>query len=170
MKNTKLIPIEIIEKAIFLIRRKKVMLDFDLAKLYGIKTGDLIQAIKRNIKRFPADFMFQLNQEEFVFLRSQIVISKKQGGRRYLPYAFTEQGIAMLSSVLRSERAIEVNIAIMRTFVRLREIISSHKDLREKLEKLEEKYDKQFRIVFEAIKKLIDEPKRKERQIGFRLK
>src|SRR6516225_7039874 len=128
------------------------MLDRDLAELYGVETRSLVQAVKRNIQRFPNDFMFQLTSEEDKALRSQIVISKKgRGGRRYSPYAFTEQGVAMLSSVLNSERAIEVNIAIMCTFVKLREILAAHKDLARKLEDLEKKYDSQFRSVFEAI-------------------
>jgi len=135
------------------------MLDRDLAELYGVETRSLVQAVKRNIQRFPNDFMFQLTSEEDKALRSQIVISKKgRGGRRYSPYAFTEQGVAMLSSVLNSERAIEVNIAIMCTFVKLREILAAHKDLARKLEDLEKKYDSQFRSVFEAIRQLMLPP------------
>lgn len=128
------------------------MLDSDLAELYGVQTKVLNQAVKRNLDRFPEDFMFQLSENEYKILRSQIVTSRIQyGGRRYFPFVFTEQGVAMLSSVLNSKRAIHVNIQIMRTFVKLREIISSHKDLVAKLNKLEQKYDSQFKTVFEAI-------------------
>jgi hypothetical protein len=141
------------------------MLDVDLAKLYGVTTGQLNQAVKRNLARFPADFMFQLNREEaesvFPLLgrtrsRSQTVTLKRGQNVKYLPFAFTEQGVAMLSSVLRSPRAIEVNIAIMRAFVKLRQILASHADLARKLDELETKYDKQFAIVFEAIRKLME--------------
>ena len=157
---------ENIEKKIVLIRDKKVMLDRDLAELYEVDTRSLIQAVKRNIERFPEEFMFQLDEDDYKALRSQIVISKK-GGRRYLPYAFTEQGVAMLSSVLNSKRAIQVNIQIMKTFIKLREYIESHKDLKEKIEDLEKKYDKQFQIVFEAIKHLIEPEIKPKRKIGF---
>jgi len=126
------------------------MLDHDLAHLYGVDTRILNQAVKRNRERFPEDFMFQLSSKETKNLRSQIVTSR-WGGRRYLPYAFTEQGVAMLSSVLKSKRAIQVNIAIMRTFVRLRQILATHKELARKLEELEQKYDAQFKEVFEVI-------------------
>jgi len=164
------IPEERIEKAILLIRGHKVLLDSDLADLYGVPTRALVQAVKRNINRFPPDFMFQLNSQEAEDLRSQIVISKKgSGGRRYAPYAFTEQGVAMLSGVLHSPRAIAVNVAIMRTFVRLREILATHKELARKLEQLEQKYDSQFRMVFEAIRQLMTPPPEpeKKRRIGF---
>ncbi len=134
-----LVSVEIIERKILLIRGKKVMLDADLADLYGVETRSLVQAVKRNNERFPPDFMFQLSQEEFESLRSQIVISKGKGGRRYFPYVFTEQGVAMLSSILRSERAIRVNIAIMRVFVRLRQMMVTRKVLAEKLGELEER-------------------------------
>ena len=157
------------------------MLDRDLAELYGVETKKLNQAIKRNIKRFPSDFMFQLTENEaYLFSRSQIVtLEKKQnlksqivtsshGGRRKLPYAFTEQGIAMLSSVLNSERAIRVNIQIIRTFTKLRELIATNKDVREKIEKLERKYDQQFRVIFDAIKRLLESPSAgSSRPIGF---
>jgi hypothetical protein len=147
------------------------MLDADLAELYGVETRVLLQAVSRNQKRFPKDFMFQLSKEEYQLLMSQIVISKKgRGGRRYLPYAFTEQGVAMLSSILRSERAVQVNIEIMRAFVRLREMIATHKDLARKLEALEKKYDAQFRVVFEAIRELMTRPEHKKRKIGFLVK
>jgi hypothetical protein len=169
MVNEKsLIPVERIEKAILLIRGQKVMLDADLADLYGVETKVLIQAVKRNLERFPGDFMFQLNQEEFAILRSQFVTSSNWGGRRYRPYAFTEQGVAMLSSVLRSQRAIQVNIEIMRAFIRLRQMLASHVDLARKLEALEKKYDAQFRQVFEAIRRLMIPPEPKRRPIGFR--
>jgi phage regulator Rha-like protein len=128
-----IIPVEAIEKRICLIRGQKVLLDSDLAELYRVQTRSLIQAVKRNSARFPSDFMFQLTQNEFDSLRSQSVISKRRGGRRYPPYVFTEQGIAMLSSVLQSERAVQVNIAIMRIFVRLREITATHRELARKL-------------------------------------
>src|SRR5437879_4304037 len=127
-KPMALIPTERIEKAILLIREHKVMLDSDLADLYGVETKTLVRAVKRNVERFPEDFMFQLTQEEFDHLRYQFGTSSVWGGRRYAPYAFTEQGVAMLSSVLRSKRAIEVNVAIMRAFVRLREMLISNKD------------------------------------------
>lgn len=145
-------------------------LDSDLAELYGVTTKAFNQAVKRNAKRFPADFMFQLTAEEADALRSQFVTSNKgRGGRRYAPYAFTEQGVAMLSSVLNSERAIEVNIAIMRAFVRLRELLSSHKDLARKLDELERKYDARFQIVFEAIRQLMTPPPAPKR-LSYRLR
>ena len=168
-----LIPPDRIEKAILLIRGQKVMLDRDLADLYGVETKILLQAVKRNKQRFPQDFMFQLNQGELEIWRSQFVTSNPAAkmGLRRKPYVFTEQGVAMLSSVLRSKRAIEVNIEIMRTFVRFREMLASHKDLAEKLAKLERQYDAKFRIVFDAIRKLMQPPEKpkNERKIGFRL-
>lgn len=170
MKNGyPVIPSERIEKTILLIRGQKVMLDADLAALYEVETRTLVQAVKRNAKRFPGDFMFELSQEEFDGLRSQSVISKSEGrgGRRYLPYAFTEQGVAMLSSVLRSERAVYVNIEIMRAFVRLRQILSSNVELARKLETLEKKYDAQFKVVFDAIRQLMTPPQKPRRRIGF---
>jgi len=163
-----LIPVERIEKAILLIRGQKVMLDADLAELYGVETRVLVQAVKRNIERFPDDFMFQLSQKEFTILRSQFVTSSGWGGRRYPPYAFTEQGVAMLSSVLRSQRAIQVNIEIMRAFIRLRQMLASHVELARKLDALENKYDAQFKQVFEAIRQLMTPPEPKRRPIGFR--
>src|SRR5208283_4969603 len=168
-KDTQLILQETIQRRIFLIRGGKVMLDSDLALLYGVTTFNFNKAVKRNIDRFPADFMFRLTNEDTHSLRFQIGMSKVKGrgGRRYLPYAFTEQGIAMLSSVLRSERAIRVNIEIMRAFVQIREILATHKDLARKLEELEMKYDAQFKIVFNAIRRLITPPKKPRRQIGF---
>ena len=156
-----LIPVEVIERRIFLIRGRKVMLSNHLAELYEVEPRALIQAVKRNIARFPEDFMFQLSVEEFANLKSQIVISSWGGLRRTAPYAFTEQGVAMLASVLNSKRAVAVNIAIMRTFVRLRQILASHKELAEKLDEMEQKYDGQFRVVFTAIKKLMQPPRPK---------
>ena len=148
-----IIPVEIIERKIYFIRGHKVMLDSDLAEMYAVATKVLLQAVKRNLSRFPGDFMFQLNYQEVAALRSQIVTSKTgRGGRRYPPYAFTEQGVAMLSSVLNSERAIEVNIQIMRAFVKLRELMATHKDLARKLDDMEKKYDAQFKVVFDAIR------------------
>jgi hypothetical protein len=143
------------------------MLDVDLAMLYGVQTKVLLQGVKRNIARFPSDFMFQLARREYESLRSQIVTSKGRGGRRYLPYAFTEQGVAMLSSVLRSPRAVRVNIEIMRAFVRLRQMLASHAELARKLDAMERKYDGQFRVVFDALRQLMMEPVRKKRPIGY---
>jgi len=163
-----LIPVDRIEKAILLVRRQKVMLDADLAGLYGVETRVLVQAVKRNLERFPEDFMFQLSREEFAVLRSQSVTSSDWGGRRYPPYAFTEQGVAMLSSVLRSQRAIQVNIEIMRAFIRLRQMLASHAELARKLDALEKKYDAQFKDVFEAIRQLMAPPEQQRRAIGFR--
>jgi hypothetical protein len=171
MEEKNLVPEEIIESKILLIRGKKVMLDRDLAVLYGVETKTLKQAVKRNPKRFPEDFMFELTQEELNNWRSQIVTSKADKmGLRYPTYAFTENGVAMLSSVLNSERAIIVNIQIMRTFTRLREIIASHKELARKLEAMEKKYDSQFKVVFEAIRQLMAPPIKPKRKIGFDLK
>jgi hypothetical protein len=167
------IPAETIEKKIYLLRRHKVMLSPDLAELYQVEPRVLIQAVKRNIDRFPPDFMFQLSKEEFAFLRSQIVTSKlKSGrrGRRYPPYAFSEEGVAMLSSVLNSPRAIRVNIEIMRAFVRLRKLLASNADLARKLEALEKKYDAQFKAIFDAIRQLMTQPERDRKKIGFHLK
>lgn len=163
-----LVPVERIERAILLIRDKKVMLDADLASLYGVETKVLVQAVKRNAERFPQDFMFQLTKDEFAVLRSQIVTSRDWGGRRYPPYAFTEQGVAMLSSVLHSPRAIQVNIEIMRAFVRLRQMLASHAELARKLDALEKKYDAQFKAVFDAIRQLMAPPEPKRRPMGFR--
>jgi hypothetical protein len=190
---------ENLARFVFFIRSEKVMLDSDLATLYGVEARALNQAVARNRRRFPADFMFQLTPREYESLRSQTVISKEggitddlsqsvmssarrrderlksqivtsnmgRGGRRYRPYAFTEQGVAMLSSVLRSSRAVEVNIAIMRTFVQLRRLMDSNRDLARKIEALEKKYDEQFAVVFEAIKELITPPSPPKKRIGF---
>jgi len=165
-----LVPIELIEKKILVIRGEKVMLDADLAELYGVETKMLMRAIKRNIDRFPADFMIQLDKEEFENLRFHFGTSSQWGGRRYLPYVFTEQGVAMLSSVLNSERAVKVNIEIMRAFVKLREMIASHKGLAKRLDELEKKYDAQFKIVFDAIRQLMATPEPREKKIGFRVR
>ncbi|MFH1352153.1 MAG: ORF6N domain-containing protein [bacterium] len=168
-----LVPVEIIANKIFLIRGQKVMLDRDLAKLYGVPTKVFNQAVKRNIRRFPEDFMFQLNKEEFENWRSQIVtsnISAKMGLRR-CPYAFTDNGIAMLSSVLNSERAIMVNISIMRVFSKLKQLALSHSELLRKVESLERKYgehDKKIAVIFQALKQLLEpSPPKKTGKIGF---
>ena len=169
-EKTSLIPAGRIESAILLIRGHKVMLDSDLAALYEVETKYLTRAVKRNIDRFPGDFMFQLTQEEFDDLKCHLGTSSGWGGRRYPPYAFTEQGVAMLSSVLRSRRAVQVNVQIMRAFVRLRQLIASHADLARKLEALEKKYDVQFKVVFDAIRQLMAPPGEKKRPIGFHAK
>jgi len=170
-KSTSLIPVERIKRSILLIRGQKVMLDEDLAGLYRVETKSLVRAVKRNIDRFPADFMFRLSTEEFERLRCQFGASKTgggRGGRRYAPYAFTEQGVAMLSSVLRSARAVAVNVEIMRAFVRLRQMLASHADLARKLDAMERKYDAQFKAVFDAIRQLMSPPETKpRRRIGF---
>jgi hypothetical protein len=182
MSKSTLIPAERIERRILILRGEKVMLDSDLAELYGVETKALNQAVQRNIERFPEDFMFRLSTEEFeIILKSQIVTSRGEiteklsekkgnlksqivtsswgyGGRRKLPYAFTEQGVAMLSSVLRSQRAVQVNIAIMRTFVQLRQMLASNAGLAKKLAALEAKYDEQFKVVFDAIRELMSKP------------
>lgn len=201
-KKRVVIPTESIEGQIVLIRGQKVMLDVDLAVLYGVQVKALNQAVRRNIERFPEDFMFQLTAEEVARLRSQIVTLKTgdpdrmgfdanasslrsqivtsnagdgsdrpgRGGRRYRPYAFTEQGVAMLSSVLRSRRAVLVNVEIMRAFVRLRQILASHAELGHKLATLEKRYDAQFKIVFDAIRELMAPPKTERRRIGFEVR
>jgi hypothetical protein len=168
---------ERIERAILLFRGHKVMLDVDLAVLYGVKTKVLNQGVSRNIRRFPPDFMFQLTEEEAARLRSHIVTIKPGRGqhRKYLPYVFTEQGVAMLSSVLKSERAVQVNVEIMRAFVRLREPIATNTDLARRLDELEKRYDIQFKVVFDAIRQLMDQPRapsrgppeKPRRSIGF---
>ena len=168
---TKILPSERIERSILLIRGHKIMLDADLAVLYGVSTKRLNEQVRRNRSRFPDDFMFQLAAEEVRSLRSQFATSKQgRGGRRYAPLVFTEQGIAMLSTVLNSERAIQVNIEIMRAFVRLREMIATRKDLVRKLEALEKRYDAQFRVVFDAIRELMKPPEPNKRKIGFLVK
>jgi hypothetical protein len=169
MPDSSLVPVERIERVILVIRGHKVMLDADLALLYEVESKVLNQAVKRNIERFPADFMFQLTVEEVDLLRSQIVTLKLGRGqhRKYLPYAFTEQGVAMLSSVLHSPRAVQVNIEIMRAFVRLRQMLQQNADLARKLALLEKKYDAQFRAVFDAIRELMKPPEKTKRRIGF---
>jgi hypothetical protein len=161
------VPIERIQGAIRRLRGQNVMLDADLAQLYAVETKTLVRAVKRNLERFPADFMFQLTVEEFATLRYQSGTSSSRGGRRYHPFAFTEQGVAMLSSVLRSPRAVLVNIEIMRAFVRLRQLLYSHAELARKLEALEQRYDAQFRVVFDAIRELMAPPVEQPKRIGF---
>ena len=159
----------IVEKRIFLIRGERVMLSSDLARLYQVGPGVLLQAIKRNISRFPGDFMFQLNQEEWGNLKSQNVISSsKWGGSRHPPYALTEQGIAMLSSVLKSETAIQVNVEIIRAFVRLRGLIMANQDLAKRLDALEKRYDGQFKAVFEAIRQVMEPVVPAKKRIGIK--
>jgi hypothetical protein len=157
-----------LERGIRRIRAQNVMLDADLAPLYGVEVRTLNQAVSRNRLRFPPDFMFALDAREAKCLRSQSVISNRRGGRRYRPFAFTEQGVAMLSSVLRSPRAIRVNIEIIRAFVRLRRMLDSNTELARRLAALEQKYDGQFTMVFDAIRELIAPPARAGRRIGFR--
>jgi len=156
-----------IEGKIFLIRGQKVMLSTDLAQLYGVEPRALVQAVKRNLDRFPGDFMFHLTDQEFINLKSQIVTSSWGGLRRATPYAFTENGVAMLSSVLKSKRAVHVNIQIMRTFTKLRQMITSHKDPALKLDALEKKYDRQFQLVFEAIRRILEVEDKPKRKIGY---
>jgi hypothetical protein len=165
-----LAPIEVIEQKILMIRGQKVILGVHLAKLYGVETRALNQAVKRNRERFPDDFMFSLTTEEAEVLVSQNVIPHKKYLGGALPFAFTEQGVAMLSSVLNGKRAIEVNIMIMRTVVKLREMMLSHKDLARKLAELEKKYDGQFQVVFEAIQQFMIEEEKPKRKIGFTAK
>ncbi len=162
------VPVEVIERRIYLIRGHKIMLDRDLAALYQVRPIALRQQVTRNPARFPDDFMSQLSTEEAEFLISQNVIPSRRSLGGFLPYAFTQEGVAMLSSVLRSTRAVQVNIAIMRVFVRLREMLATHKDLAEKVATMEKKYDAQFRVVFDAIRKLLDPPPQTPRRpIGF---
>ncbi|MFH1846621.1 MAG: ORF6N domain-containing protein [Candidatus Omnitrophota bacterium] len=172
-KKQTIVPNERIENKIFLIRGQKVMIDKDLAELYGVETKYLKRQVRRNIDRFPKDFMFQLSKSELNNWRSQFVTSNSSDkmGLRYAPYVFTEHGVAMLSSVLNSKRAIQVNIAIMRTFAKLRDMIATHKDLKQKLKEMEKKYDKQFQVVFQALEQLLEEPKQKpKKQIGFHVR
>jgi len=162
-----LVTMEVIEQKILLIRGEKVMLSPHLAELYGVETRTLNQAVKRNSERFPEDFMFQLTADEAEWLVSQNVIPHRKHFGGTQPYAFTEQGVAMLSSVLNSKRAVEVNVMVVRTFVKLRKMISTHKDLARKLSELEKKYDSQFKVVFDALRHLMVEPEPKEKKIGF---
>ncbi len=163
---TDLLPIDSITGKFLLIRGQKVILDRDLAKLYGVETRTLKQAVRRNIRRFPKDFMFSITNQEVKDLTSQLVISS-WGGTRHKPMAFTELGVAMLSSVLKSEQAIEVNIQIMRAFTQLRHMIASHEELKMKLVEMEAKYDEQFQIVFQALRQLIEEDEKPKQKIGF---
>lgn len=184
-ETTTIVPYEIIERRIVLLRGHKVMLSPDLARLYGVEPRVLLQAVRRNSNRFPADFMFQLTREESHALllnerpsretaghpaRSQIVTLKRGQNIKYLPFAFTQEGIAMLSSVLRSERAVAVNIEIMRAFVRLRQLLATHADLARKLTAMEKNYDAQFKVVFDALRALMREPEKKKKPIGFAAK
>jgi ORF6N domain len=171
MPEQNLVPLERIERAILVLRGHKVMLDADLADIYGVETKVLNQGIRRNIERFPEDFVFQLTEAEAACLRSQTVTLKAGRGqhRKYPPYAFTEQGVAMLSSVLRSPRAVRVNIEIMRAFVRLRGMIATNRDLTRRLDELEKKYDTQFKLVFDAIRQLMAPSEKSRRSIGFRV-
>ncbi len=166
--NRSLATTDFIASKIYFLRGEKVLIDSDLALLYGVKTKALKQAVRRNRERFPEDFMFQLSDVEFANLRSQFVTSS-WGGQRYLPFAFTEQGVAMLSSILNSKSAIQVDIAIVRTFVELRLWMQSNKDLAEKIRHLENKYDSQFKVIFDAIRQLIQEETKRMKPIGFRV-
>ena len=167
--STELVTAVSIERSIRLIRGQKVLLDDDLARLYGVSVKQLNQQVRRNIDRFPDDFMFRLDKGEAAHLRSQIVTSSSWGGRRSLPTAFSEQGVAMLSSVLRSHRAVQVNVEIMRAFVRLRRMLESNAELSRKLDTLERKYDGQFRAVFEAIRELMTPARKAGKRIGFQV-
>lgn len=158
---------EVVLGSIHVLRGQRVLLDIDLAGLYGVETKALVRAVQRNRSRFPEDFMFQLTSEEFDALREMQRNAQTWGGRRYAPYAFTEQGVAMLSSVLRSDRAVAVNIEIMRVFVRVRAMLESHMELAQRLDELESKYDSQFRVVFDAIRQLVVPPEPKKNPIGF---
>lgn len=162
------VPVERIEQSIRIIRGHRVMLDTDLAELYGVEVKQLKRQVRRNRDRFPVDFLLELSQEEHRALRCQFGTLKRGGHAKYRPYAFTGQGVAMLSSVLKSKRAVHVNISIMRAFVRLREMIGTSKELARRLNELEKKYDAQFRVVFQAIRELMEEPQPKSRRIGFK--
>lgn len=167
MATKHFLPAEIIEKRIYILRNQKVMLDFHLAELYGVETRSLKQQVRRNLDRFPDDFMFELNINEIELMVSQNVIPSKSYFGGAIPMAFTEQGVAMLSSVLKSKKAVNVNIEIMRAFVKLRELMLTHKDLARKLESLEKKYDSQFKTVFDAIKQLMTPTIKEKHKIGF---
>jgi phage regulator Rha-like protein len=171
--SKEIIPVERVARSIRWIRGQKVLLDSDLAALYGVRTATLNKAVKRNAERFPPDFMFQLTSEELRSLRFQIGISKRRGGLRYLPYAFTEQGIAMLSSVLNSERAVRVNIAIVRAFVKLRQMLETNRELAQKFSELEQrvgKHDQEILAILEAIRQLMRPLEKSRREIGFRVR
>lgn len=168
MENSIIIPSEVIVSKVYIIRNKKVMFDRDIASLYSVKTRVLIQAVKRNIKRFPEDFMFQLNNDEFKSWRSQIVTSKSDAkGLRRPPYVFTEQGVAMLASVLNSEKAVNVNIQIIRTFVKIRELLETNQTLYRKIKDMEQKYDGQIKEIFGKLKLMQSEKLKPKRKIGF---
>lgn len=168
MNNESLIPIERIERKIYVIRGERVMLDSDLAEIYGVETKMFNRAVKRNLKRFPEDFMFQLTAEEDESLRFQIGTSKKsRGGRRYLPYVFTEHGALMAANILNSERAVEASVQVIRAFVKLRQILLSNAELARKVDEIEKKYDANFKIVFDAIRKLMMPPDKPKQAIGF---
>lgn len=166
---SEIVPVQSILNKIYYFRGVNVMLDRDLAELYGVETKRLKEQVKRNIDRFPDDFMFELTKEEFEVLRSQNATSKMEGrgGIRYLPYAFTEHGVLMLSNVLNSEKAVKVSIQVIRVFTKLRQMLSTHEDLKKKIEEMENRYDHQFRIIFDAIKQLIEEDLKPKRDIGF---
>jgi hypothetical protein len=168
-QSSAILPAQQIAGKILFLRGQRVLLDADLAKLYGVRTAVLNRAVQRNLERFPEDFMFRLNDKEVNALRYQIGISKKEGrgGRRYAPYAFTEQGVAMLSSVLRSARAVRVNIAIMRTFVHLREMLATNQKLRRKIEDMEKRYDTRFQVIFATIESMLEDEDLPKRGIGF---
>jgi ORF6N domain len=165
-KSNAIVPATISQKIYFL-RGQRVMLSADLARLYGVEVRALVQAVQRNIERFPDDFLFQLTDDEYTNLKSQFVISSWGGARRAKPYAFTEQGVAMLSSVLRGSRAVQVNIAIMRTFVRLREMLATNQKLRRKIEDMEKRYDAKFQVIFATIESMLEEEEGPKRSIGF---
>jgi len=164
-----MIPAAAISPRIYFVRKTRIMLDADLAQLYGVTTKNLNKAVKRNANRFPADFMFQLKPRELQFLRFQIGTSRRtnHGGRRYKPYAFTEHGVAMLSSVLHSDRAVQVNIAIMRAFLQLRAMLATHDDLRRKINEMEKRYDAKFHAVFATLRQMLETPLPSKGQIGF---
>ena len=169
-KQNQLVRLPGIESRIYLLRGQKVMFDYDLAQLYGVTTSNLNKAVRRNLDRFPEDFMFQLTKAEVDGLIFQFGISKGRGGRRFFPYAFTQEGIAMLSGVLRSERAVAVNIEIMRAFVRLRNFLASQGELARKLAKLQHKvgsHDQEIQAIFQVLKRLMTEPRKRRREIGF---
>jgi hypothetical protein len=168
MENQVQVITENIAGKIYSIRGERVMLDYDLASLYNLEAKRLKEAVRRNRKRFPEDFMFELSKHEYENLRSQFA-SSSWGGQRYTPYAFTEQGVAMLSGILNSDRAINVNIAVMRAFVQMRRMLETHRDLDEKIRKLESKYDEQFSMVFEAIRQLIRKENEPRNPVGFKI-
>jgi phage regulator Rha-like protein len=166
-----IVPTALISQKIFFLRGTRIMLDADLAQLYGVATKNLNKAVKRNANRFPSDFMFRLSSKEMRNLRFQILTSRgAHGGRRYAPYAFTEQGVAMLSSVLRSQRAVLVNVEIMRTFVRIRKMLATHEELRRKVNEMEKRHDSRFQAVFAAIRQMLETPIPPKKAIGFHAK